>query len=218
MAVPETLPTQHPLYARIRLASIIDVHHIHHLIHQMAAYYHLSNKFSATEASLTATLFPSPNPPPPFTSFTVFILEVSADPFPPIAQQQNDHNFSPLLKTICLEHPIEDSEKETYRLGDVVAAGFVLFFPNYSTFLAKPGLYIEDLFIREPYRNKGLGRMLYAAVAMQAAKMGYARVELVTPHWNVNGIKFYEHMDAKILPDWRICRLTGEALEAFSSS
>lgn len=94
--------------------------------------------------------------------------------------------------------------------------GFVLFFPNYSTFLAKPGFYIEDLFVREPYRKKGFGRMLFTAVAAQAAKMGYGRVEWVVLDWNVNAIQFYEEMGAKILPDWRVCRLTGDALEAFA--
>lgn len=99
-----------------------------------------------------------------------------------------------------------------------MVSGFVLFFPNYSTFLAKPGFYVEDLFVRECYRRKGLGRMLLSAVAAQAAKMGYGRVEWVVLDWNVNAIKFYEEMGAMILPEWRICRLTGgEWLRLLSS-
>ncbi|XP_020873703.1 probable acetyltransferase NATA1-like [Arabidopsis lyrata subsp. lyrata] len=100
-------------------------------------------------------------------------------------------------------------------LNDVVVAGFVLFFPNYSSFLSKPGFYIEDIFVREPYRRKGFGSMLLTAVAKQAVKMGYGRVEWVVLDWNVNAIKFYEQMGAQILQEWRVCRLTGDALEAF---
>ncbi|KAI5648634.1 hypothetical protein M9H77_34639 [Catharanthus roseus] len=216
--VPETAPPRHSLFARIRLASIFDVPHIQRLIHQMAVYERLTHQFQATEASLAATLFPE-NPPPPFTSFTVFILEVSPNPFPFPSTAQQNPNFSPIFKTFHLDLPIEDLEKETFRSlneNDVVVAGFVLFFPNYSTFLAKPGFYIEDLFVREPYRKKGFGRLLFTAVAAQAAKMGYGRVEWVVLDWNVNAIQFYEQMGAQILPDWRVCRLTGEALQAFA--
>ncbi|KAL3520729.1 hypothetical protein ACH5RR_018878 [Cinchona calisaya] len=214
--VPEITPPRHPLFARIRLATIFDVPHLHKLIHQMATFERLTHLFTATEVSLAATLFPNP-PPRPFTSFTVFILEVSPSPFPPTPQ--TDPNFSPILKTFHLDLPIEDTEKEVFRSGiggDVVVAGFVLFFPNYPSFLAKPGFYIEDLFVREPYRKKGFGRMLFTAVGAQAAKMGYGRVEWVVLDWNVNAIQFYEQMGAEILPDWRVCRLTGEALESFA--
>ncbi|EFH39165.1 predicted protein [Arabidopsis lyrata subsp. lyrata] len=103
-------------------------------------------------------------------------------------------------------------------LNDVVVAGFVLFFPNYSSFLSKPGFYIEDIFVREPYRRKGFGSMLLTAVAKQAVKMGYGRVEWVVLDWNVNAIKFYEQMGAQILQEWRVCRLTGDALEAFDQN
>ncbi|CAA0814449.1 Probable acetyltransferase NATA1-like [Striga hermonthica] len=133
-----------------------------------------------------------------------------------------DPHFTPLLKSIHLDLPIDDPEKDSFRSttadsgGDVSIGGFVLFFPNYSTFLAKPGFYIEDIFVRECYRRKGLGKMLLTAVAAQAARMGYGRVEWVVLDWNVNAIKFYEQMGAQILPEWRICRLTGEHLQAFA--
>ncbi|GKV26462.1 hypothetical protein SLEP1_g35753 [Rubroshorea leprosula] len=99
-------------------------------------------------------------------------------------------------------------------VNEIVIARFILFFPNYSTFLAKPRFYVEDLFVKECYRRKGFGKMLLSAVATQAMKMGYGRVEWVVPDWNVNAIKFYEQMGAKILQEWRICWLTGEALQA----
>lgn len=204
-------PHTHPLFVRIRLASSSDVPHINKLIYQMAAFERLSDECSATEASLSATLFTSP----PFQSFTVFILEVSDFPF------THNPNLNPafpaLTRTVNLDLPIDDSERNAFRTEEegVTIAGFVLFFPNYSTFLAKPGFYIEDLFVRECYRRKGLGKMLLTAVAKQAVKMGYGRVEWVVLDWNVNAINFYEQMGAKILKEWRICRLTGEALDVF---
>ncbi|KAK0593408.1 hypothetical protein LWI29_036208 [Acer saccharum] len=75
--------------------------------------------------------------------------------------------------------------------------------------------HVEDLFVTDSYRRKGFGRMLLSAVAKQAVKMGYCRVEWVVLDWNVNVIKFYEEMGAKIHNECRICRLTGEALQAY---
>ncbi|KAJ4720766.1 putative Tyramine N-feruloyltransferase 4/11 [Melia azedarach] len=213
MTLEDSAIRSHPLFSRIRLATPSDVPHMHKLIHQMAVFERLTHLFSATESSLSATLFNSA----PFTSFTIFLLEVSPNPFTPL------HNsaFPPSDRVIHLDLPIVDPERDTFisdRVNDVAVAGFVLFFPNYSTFLAKPGFYIEDLFVRECYRRKGLGRMLLSAVAKQAVKMGYGRVEWVVLDWNVNAIKFYEEMGAKVHEEWRICRLTGEALEAYGNT
>ncbi|EEF30706.1 probable acetyltransferase NATA1-like [Ricinus communis] len=206
----DNTPVGHPLFSRIRLATPADVPHIYKLIQQMAVFEKLTHLFSATETSLFSTLFNAP----PFQSFTVFLLEVSTNPLSKIISP----NFTPIERVVQLDHPIIDPESEMFKnsgSGDVVVAGFVLFFPNYSSFLAKPGFYVEDLFVRECYRRKGMGKMLLSAVAAQAVKMGYGRVEWVVLDWNVNAIKFYEEMGAKILPEWRICRLTGDNLEAY---
>ncbi|KAF9597021.1 hypothetical protein IFM89_014886 [Coptis chinensis] len=199
-------PTTHSLFTRIRLATISDVPQIHKLIHQMAVFERLTHLFSATESSLSTTLFNSP----PFQSFTVFILEVSQLPFPL-------DQTTILTKTLNHETPINDQDSEIFRSNGsgFIVAGFVLFFPNYSTFLAKPGFYIEDIFVRECYRRKGFGKMLLSAVAGQAVKMGYGRVEWCVLDWNVNAIKFYEEMGADVMKEWRICRLTGAALESY---
>ncbi|KAM0062595.1 putative transcription regulator GNAT family [Helianthus debilis subsp. tardiflorus] len=211
------LTTTYPLFTRIRLATKPDVPVIHKMIHQMAVFERLTHECSATEASLSATLFTNNNP---FESFTVFLIEVSTTPIPPTPTHHP--KFTPIYKTLNLDLPVSDPELSSFvssTMDDgVVVAGFVLFFPNYSTFLAKPGFYIEDLFVRECYRRKGLGKMLLSAVAKQAVAMGYGRVEWVVLDWNVNAIKFYEQMGANVMQEWRVCRLTGDALQGYAAS
>ncbi|THU54984.1 hypothetical protein C4D60_Mb11t01800 [Musa balbisiana] len=202
------------VWTRIRLADRRDVPNIHRLIRQMAEFELLTHLFSATEASLSDTLFPSPALSP-FLSFTVLILELSHSPF---SEDSDAPLFAPIVRWIDLESAVEDLEAAEFaspRGEGIVVAGFVLCFPNYSTFLAKPGLYIEDIFVRATWRRRGLGRMLLAAVAGQAAQMGMGRVEWCVLDWNVNAIKFYEEMGAEVMPMWRICRLTGPALQAY---
>ena len=203
------------IWGRIRLADKSDVPHVLQMIHQMAEFERLTHLFSATEASLLSALFPTEDPLPPFKSFTVFILEVS--PEPPIPQESGEKEdpFTPISKKIDLTSPIIDPEKDNFASGGMTVAGFVLFFPNFSTFLAKPGFYVEDLFVREPYRRRGFGRMLLSAVAAQAAKMNLGRVEWCVLDWNENAINFYQEMGAEILQEWRICRLTGDALHSY---
>ena len=93
------------------------------------------------------------------------------------------------------------------------AAGFALFFPNFSTFLGRPGIYLEDLFVREASRGHGIGRQLLARLARLATERGWGRVEWAVLDWNAPAIGFYESLGATVMPDWRVCRLTGEALE-----
>ncbi|RWW06832.1 hypothetical protein GW17_00029813 [Ensete ventricosum] len=187
------------VWARIRLADRRDVPNIHRLIRQMAEFELLTHLFAATEASLSDTLFPSPALPP-FLSFTVLILELSHSPF---SEDSDAPLFAPIVRRIDLDSAVEDPEAAEFaspRGEDIAVAGFVLCFPNYSTFLAKPGLYIEDIFVRAAWRRRGLGRMLLAAVAGQAAQMGMGRVEWCVLDWNVNAIKFYEDMGAEVMP------------------
>lgn len=88
-----------------------------------------------------------------------------------------------------------------------LAVGFALFFPNYSTFLTKPGIYLEDLFVLPEYRRQGIGKALLNYVINLAKERNFGRVEWSVLDWNQPAIKFYEQMGAKILPDWRICRI-----------
>lgn len=101
------------------------------------------------------------------------------------------------------------------READTV--GFALFFTNYSTFLGKPGLYLEDLFVQPAHRGKGLGEALLTRLARIANERDYGRFEWSVLDWNVDAIRFYERMGATLMPQWRICRVTGEALRRFAA-
>lgn len=96
--------------------------------------------------------------------------------------------------------------------------GFALFFPSYSTFLTQPGIYLEDLFVLAEYRGKGIGKALLSHVAGLAAARGCGRLEWSVLDWNQDAIAFYQGMGATILPDWRICRVTGAALSDLAST
>jgi GNAT superfamily N-acetyltransferase len=100
------------------------------------------------------------------------------------------------------------------EVGGAVVA-FALFFTNFSTFLAKPGLYLEDLYVQPAQRQLGLGRALLQRLGQIAVERDYGRFEWSVLDWNENAIRFYEKMGASVLPDWRICRVTGAALERF---
>lgn len=91
------------------------------------------------------------------------------------------------------------------------AVGFALFFTNYSTFLTRPGIYLEDLFVVESERGKGIGRALLSELIRLSAERGAGRLEWSVLDWNENAIAFYERLGAKMLPDWRICRMTFDA-------
>lgn len=88
------------------------------------------------------------------------------------------------------------------------AVGFALFFHNYSTFLTKPGIYLEDLFVLPEFRRQGIGKALLTKVAQIAVERDCGRLEWSVLDWNVSAQKFYLSMGATILEDWRICRVT----------
>jgi GNAT superfamily N-acetyltransferase len=96
-------------------------------------------------------------------------------------------------------------------------AGFALFFHNFSTFLGKRGLYLEDLFVRPAYRGVGLGRHLMAALARIAVQRDCGRFEWSVLDWNAPAIGFYRRLGAVGLDEWTVQRLEGEALHALAS-
>jgi GNAT superfamily N-acetyltransferase len=91
--------------------------------------------------------------------------------------------------------------------------GFVLFFHNYSTFLGKPGLYIEDLFVDEDYRRHGYGRELLLHVARLAKERGCGRLEWAVLDWNQPAIGFYQKLGASPMSEWTVFRITGKSLD-----
>lgn len=95
--------------------------------------------------------------------------------------------------------------------GQVVA--FALFFTNFSTFLAKPGLYLEDLYVQPAHRRSGIGKAVLKRLAALAVERGCGRFEWSVLDWNHNAIGFYESCGATLMHDWRTCRVTGPALE-----
>jgi GNAT superfamily N-acetyltransferase len=108
--------------------------------------------------------------------------------------------------------------------GEVVLAyagetpiGFALFFHNFSTFLGRQGLYLEDLFVVPDWRGKGVGKQLLAHVASIAESRNCGRMEWAVLDWNESAIAFYRRMGAHVLDEWRLCRLTGHELRAAST-
>ena len=99
--------------------------------------------------------------------------------------------------------------------GQVVA--YALFFTNFSTFLAKPGLYLEDLYVQPACRGQGIGQALLAHLAALAVARDYGRFEWSVLDWNEGAIGFYQKMGATVMPEWRICRVAGPALQALGA-
>ena len=108
--------------------------------------------------------------------------------------------------------------------GEVVLAyagdtpiGFALFFHNFSTFLAKPGIYLEDLYVRQKFRGQGCGEALLRHLARLALERGCGRLEWSVLDWNVRAIEFYKSLGAVQMDEWTVHRLTGDALVKLGS-
>jgi GNAT superfamily N-acetyltransferase len=97
---------------------------------------------------------------------------------------------------------------------DGVVVGFALFFHNYSTFVGKPGIYLEDLFVFPEHRGRGHGKGLLLELARLAVERGCSRVEWAVLDWNEPAIGFYRKLGAEPMDDWTVYRLSGDALEA----
>jgi GNAT superfamily N-acetyltransferase len=99
---------------------------------------------------------------------------------------------------------------------DRVPVGFALFFHNFSTFLAQPGIYLEDLFVIPEHRGRGVGRSLLERLAQVAVDRGCGRLEWAVLDWNQDAIRFYEKLGAKPNSDWTVYRLSGDSLHALA--
>lgn len=108
--------------------------------------------------------------------------------------------------------PTPRAEVLILETGSGEPAGFALFFHNFSTFLTRPGIYLEDLFVRPQFRGSGYGKALLQHLAKLAVERGCGRLEWAVLDWNAPAIGFYESLGAKMMNEWRTFRLTGDSL------
>lgn len=120
-----------------------------------------------------------------------------------------------LAATLFGEHP---AAGVVIAECDGEAAGFALFFTSYSTFLARPGLYLEDLFVYPHRRGRGVGLALMRHLARLAVERGYGRFEWSVLDWNAPAIAFYRRLGAVPMDGWTVQRLTGDALRALAQN
>src|SRR3974390_919113 len=97
-------------------------------------------------------------------------------------------------------------------------AGFAVWFLNFSTFRGRHGLYVEALFVRPQFRGRGIGKALMARLAGRCVEQKLARFEWAVLDWNAPSIAFYKSIGAQIMDEWKICRLTGKALQDFAGA
>ncbi|HYF48694.1 MAG TPA: GNAT family N-acetyltransferase [Planctomycetota bacterium] len=112
--------------------------------------------------------------------------------------------------------PRPSAEVAMARIGDEVA-GFALYFHNFSTFLAKPGIYLEDLYVRQQFRGQGCGEALLKHLARTALERGCGRLEWSVLDWNQRAIDFYKSLGATPMNEWTTYRVTGEALRTLGA-
>ncbi len=94
--------------------------------------------------------------------------------------------------------------------------GFSVWFLNFSTFRGRHGIYLEDVFVRPPFRKRGIGTALLKRLAKHCVDNDYGRFEWTVLDWNAPSIGFYESIGAKVMHEWKLCRLTGSALARFA--
>ena len=119
----------------------------------------------------------------------------------------------PVAECVVAEGTQDGGDDGSDAAPRVVA--FALFFTNFSTFLARPGLYLEDLYVQPAWRGAGLGKALLGHLGALAVARGYGRFEWSVLDWNQAAIGFYQKMGATVMADWRICRVAGDALARF---
>ncbi len=126
---------------------------------------------------------------------------------------------TPEARARLMEHAL--AEPPLYRgyvaTMDDRVVGYAMVFLAYSSFLARPTLFIEDIFVAQDVRGRGVGRVLMQALAAEALALDCARMEWMVQHWNREAIQFYEGLGARSLADWRPYRVDGEALAALAS-
>jgi len=156
------------------------------MIKELAAYENCSEKVLATTDSLKRTLT--------FSN----------------TSSSRTHTNSGYARTLILRLPIKPSDPDDTPQA---VAGMAMFFNNYSTWRSKPGVYLEDLFVRPQYRKRGYGKMLIQALAQEVVRIQGGRLEWCCLRSNTPSLKFYDSLGAKQMTDWVSLRVDGKALE-----
>jgi GNAT superfamily N-acetyltransferase len=127
-------------------------------------------------------------------------------------------------EVVATEEMLRDSLFGERRAAEVLLghlddepAGFALFFHNFSTFLGRPGIYLEDLYVRPEFRGAGVGRAMLVRLARLARERGCGRLEWSVLDWNEPAISFYKRLGASPVSGWSVYRVTGEALEELAA-
>ncbi|KAF2161066.1 hypothetical protein M409DRAFT_28396 [Zasmidium cellare ATCC 36951] len=170
-------------------ATVGDVPEILAMIKELADYEKEPEKVLATEDSLKRTLTFAPG------------------------GSTTQHSNPGYAKCLILRTPTDRSDKYKYASdapGSV--AGMALYFNNYSTWRSKPGVYLEDLFVRPQYRKRGWGKYLIQALAQEVLRIDGARLEWSCLKWNEPSLQFYRSLGAKEMHDWVQLRVDGQAL------
>lgn len=146
----------------------------------------------------------TPEDAPLILQFIRDLAEYEKDPKAAVATEED------ILRHAFSEHPLIHVVLADW---DGQPAGFALYFFNFSTWQGKPGLYLEDLFVRPSFRGFGIGKALLKRLARIAVDSGCTRYVWQVLDWNEPSIKFYEAMGARQLKNWITCRVDGEALK-----
>jgi len=127
-------------------------------------------------------------------------------------------------EVVATEEGLRESLFGARRVAEVLIGyagtepvGFAVFFHNYSTFLGRPGIYLEDIFVLPEWRRRGLGGRMLGRVAQLAVERGCGRLEWSVLDWNVPAINFYKKLGARAMDEWTVYRVTGEALNNLAS-
>ncbi|KAK0249924.1 Acetyltransferase (GNAT) domain [Friedmanniomyces endolithicus] len=187
----------------ITLATTDDIPHILAMIKELAAHEHALDSVEATETSLLHTLTFAPSPtssqtPPTTPGYAkTLLLRLPSNPSKPTSTSTS--TSTPIPSTPTTDVP-----------GAI--AGMALYFPNYSTWRSRPGLYLEDLYVRPAYRGRGYGHLLVRSLAREVLAMGGGRLEWSCLRWNEGSLRFYDGLGARRMEGWVGLRLEGVEL------
>ncbi len=136
-----------------------------------------------------------------------------------LAEYEREPDAVKITEADVLAHGFGDAKVFSCLLAewDGATAGFALYFPTFSTWEGKPGIYLEDLYVHPEFRGRGIGKALMMNIARIAIEKGYTRFQWQVLDWNTPSIDFYESIGAVHMKEWYTYRLTGEALHKLAA-